>query len=81
MINSPSFHGLSAQDLAKLLSHDFKAFVQDGRLFKVIPEDDDDCHRNSVEECVNGKWNTVVVASLDWRRELDEEMQAQALAA
>jgi hypothetical protein len=81
MIDSPSFHGLSAQDLAKLLSRDFKAFVQDGRLFKVIPEDDDDCHRNSVEECINGKWETVVVASLDWHRELSEELQAHALAA
>jgi hypothetical protein len=81
MPNTTSSHGLSAHALASLLSHDFKAFVQDGRLFRVIPEDDDDCHRNTVEECVNGEWETVVMTSLDWRAELSSVLQANLLAA
>ena len=66
---------------ATILAADLTSFVRDGRLFRVLAENDDDCRRDTVEEFINGKWVAIVIQSLDWQAELDRTLAAYRKAA
>lgn len=66
----------NAATLRALASQGIFAQESEGFIIRLVNENDDECRRDGVEALINGQWQSVVVASLDWRKELPAALEA-----